>query len=503
LPFRVGDETGGGGGPATANLPGFSFTGTIGEIRVYSRELGTNELSAHVAFGAQAYGILDDDHDGMPTWWELANGLNPFDPSDASLDPDGDGLTNLQEYLNNTNPHNPDTDGDGVNDGQEVANSSNPNNADTSLDGLPDGRAVALGLDPRFRDSDGDGFDDATEVLYGSNPLDFNSVPDLSNPLPFVNLDATTLPVGPLLTWTNNNALGWSFQAPSTAIANVQIVNGTAAVVFNGTNYYTGLGEPYSFAANASRSVEAWILNPSVGDEETVFAWGRRGGPDGSNTALSHGRNAAFGAIQFWGAFDVPWGTNATQIVSNTPAAKWIHIAFTYDGTSSNATCYLNGNVANSVTEANQLNTYLFDPSDPLNIGPNANNPLGRSLPFRVGCQNDAAGSPSVPFATMAIAKVKAYNVALSAAKIAADYNAENSAFPGTPVITNVSAHANSGIITFDWTPNPAPGRSFSVQTNSDLANPNGWGTAASGLTTGPFTNAATASQNFYRLRVD
>jgi len=40
----------------------------------YSRELGTNELSGHVAFGAQAYGILDDDHDGMPTWWELTMG---------------------------------------------------------------------------------------------------------------------------------------------------------------------------------------------------------------------------------------------------------------------------------------------------------------------------------------------------------------------------------------------------------------------------------------------
>jgi len=48
---------------------GFLFHRHNGEIRVYSRELGTNELSGHVAFGAQAYGILDDDHDGMPTWW--------------------------------------------------------------------------------------------------------------------------------------------------------------------------------------------------------------------------------------------------------------------------------------------------------------------------------------------------------------------------------------------------------------------------------------------------
>ena len=47
----------------------------------------------------------DDDNDGMPDVWEIANGLNPFDPSDATADPDGDGATNLQEYLRGTDPH--------------------------------------------------------------------------------------------------------------------------------------------------------------------------------------------------------------------------------------------------------------------------------------------------------------------------------------------------------------------------------------------------------------
>jgi len=46
----------------------------------------------------------------------------------------------------------------------------------------------------------------------------------------------------------------------------------------------------------------------------------------------------------------------------------------------------------------------------------------------------------------MAIAKLKAYNVAFERGQtIAADYNAEVAAFPGTPVITNVSAQVNSG----------------------------------------------------------
>jgi regulation of enolase protein 1 (concanavalin A-like superfamily) len=47
---------------------------------------------------------LDADDDGIPDAWETAHGLNPNDPADATLDPDGDNLTNLQEYQLGGNP---------------------------------------------------------------------------------------------------------------------------------------------------------------------------------------------------------------------------------------------------------------------------------------------------------------------------------------------------------------------------------------------------------------
>ena len=46
----------------------------------------------------------DADHDGLPNEWEVKFGLNPNDPSDAKKDLDGDGYTNLEEFLAKTDP---------------------------------------------------------------------------------------------------------------------------------------------------------------------------------------------------------------------------------------------------------------------------------------------------------------------------------------------------------------------------------------------------------------
>ena len=47
---------------------------------------------------------VDTDGDGMPDKWEQRHGLNPRDGTDGSADKDLDGYTNVEEYLNGTNP---------------------------------------------------------------------------------------------------------------------------------------------------------------------------------------------------------------------------------------------------------------------------------------------------------------------------------------------------------------------------------------------------------------
>lgn len=87
----------------------------------------------------------DTDGDGLPDGWELHRGMNPLDitgDNGPDGDPDGDGLTNLQEFQTGTLPHVADSDRDGISDGQEIADGTDPveagrhHSADTNEDYL-------------------------------------------------------------------------------------------------------------------------------------------------------------------------------------------------------------------------------------------------------------------------------------------------------------------------------------------------------------------------------
>ena len=76
---------------------------------------------------------LDADGDGMPDSWEKQYNLNPT-RNDADRDLDNDGILNLVEFENSTNPDNKDTDGDGMPDGWELKNNLDPLIADSFSD---------------------------------------------------------------------------------------------------------------------------------------------------------------------------------------------------------------------------------------------------------------------------------------------------------------------------------------------------------------------------------
>ena len=72
--------------------------------------------------------FLDSDGDGLPDWYEMLIGTDPYNP-----DTDGDGLTDFQEvFIYHTNPLNPDTDGDGFTDGVEILFGSDPLNPNST-----------------------------------------------------------------------------------------------------------------------------------------------------------------------------------------------------------------------------------------------------------------------------------------------------------------------------------------------------------------------------------
>lgn len=140
----------------------------------------TIELTQYNASFVATVPTLDQDLDGMPSWWEQRYGFSDLDNSDALADLDADGLINVGEYESLTDPTVSDSDADLLSDGEEVNTYlTNPTTADTDVDGLSDGEEIHTTFtDPLLFDTDNDGYSDGDEVsLYETDPNDANSVP--------------------------------------------------------------------------------------------------------------------------------------------------------------------------------------------------------------------------------------------------------------------------------------------------------------------------------------
>ncbi|WP_193214273.1 LamG domain-containing protein [Luteolibacter marinus] len=161
--------------------PADFFNGLIDDVQVYDEVLADTEIEA--LFDNPGRSLEgDSDGDEMPDLWEIAHGTNP-DVPDGEIDNDAnggpDGLSNLEEYQNGTDPQEFDSDGDTLSDGIEVKAlhpsgfASDPNSVDGDNDGVTDVEEhngvlnVAFSnaaTDPLDDDSDDDGMPDGYEL---------------------------------------------------------------------------------------------------------------------------------------------------------------------------------------------------------------------------------------------------------------------------------------------------------------------------------------------------
>gem|GEM_PF-1470534 len=127
----------------------------------------------------------DTDGDGMPDDWEIQYDFDPLIGNNGN-DYDDDGVTDLQEYQNGTNPViKADTDSDNIPDDWEIAyfeGTSRDGAGDFDGDGLTDLAEYEHKTKPTFIDTDWDGYTDGEEVICGSDPILHSDTPESHRP---------------------------------------------------------------------------------------------------------------------------------------------------------------------------------------------------------------------------------------------------------------------------------------------------------------------------------
>ena len=155
--------------PAVTPLSGYQFMGWVREERpAYPYDFSLPVTSSFCLTGIwldSSLDTTDTDEDGLS---DALEELLHTDP--AAWDSDGDGLPDGMELLQlRLDALSKDTDGDGITDGEE----------DTDADGLSNLSETENGTDPILYDSDADGLSDGEEMnVYGTFPLDVDTDSD-------------------------------------------------------------------------------------------------------------------------------------------------------------------------------------------------------------------------------------------------------------------------------------------------------------------------------------
>ena len=201
--------------------------------------------------------LPDIDGDGMPDGYEDANGLDK-NVDDSAGDLDGDTISNLDEFLQRTNPQNTDSDGDNLTDDVETNTGTYASASET-------------GTDPNLADTDGDRWDDGAEVNAGTDPTDPGDPPPGAPPnlLVYFNFDGQSddqtgnAGAAELMGAATLNGEGY-LDRPGNSLDLTGGGAGTGALVPEGTHLDS------AFAKN-SMSVAFWQLNNNTSSGTSAF----------------------------------------------------------------------------------------------------------------------------------------------------------------------------------------------------------------------------------------
>ncbi len=242
------------------------------------------------------------------------------------------------------------------------------------------------------------------------------TVPASTQAATIVDLDATSLPVGAVSSWTNSGTLGGTFAASGTPT--VGFTSGYKRINLpGGATYFTGPVAPTAITGvNKPVTVEAWVYNPNIPGEETVIAWGRRGGGVGTNNSFNYGNDSRWGAVGHWGGEDIGWIDQ--DVTVGAPAANaWHYLTWTYDGVTERV--YSDG-------------VAMHFENKSLNIW--ATSTTGAGLPIRLGAQNNDNGSVAQFNDGINLLRLRVKDTVMTPAEIASNYTSEKAALDATIV---------------------------------------------------------------------
>ena len=323
--------------------------------------------------------FTDADSDGIPDFFEEANGLDKDNAADASQDADNDGSSNLAEFENKTDPQNPDTDGDDVLDGNETNTGvwvsstdtgTDPLNTDSDQDGILDGAetntgqfvsSTDTGTNPNNTDSDHDGSSDGFEVVKGSNPTDRESLPEF---------DIEEVLIG-----------HWKFDETSGAFTEQSVPD--SADVFFDSEFLDPTGEVVNPSGDShwvdgviggalelgGADAQQWVVIPSQPDPNpasltvSVWVWADTAGDpsyilvNGADTFIQRQFNVRITGDKLTGSGQTQNGdVSLIADSSSFPLESWQHIAYVFEdndpelaGSGGEARLYRNGQLVDSL----------------------------------------------------------------------------------------------------------------------------------------------------------